>query len=486
MFPSHVNIPSLIKGWIKLPTELVALYGDSGVCNHAVKLAVGKWPTTKPLFFPLMMLGSVLLMGIANIAHAAPAMEAPKPLLIKDAVAMALAENPGLAAMKARADALASVPSQKGSLPDPRLSLNVMNLPTDSFDFTQEPMTQLQIGFSQMLPFPGKLALREAEHDTTAARWDVDEMRLMLVRDVKTVWWNLFFTDRALEIVTRSKTLLQQLVNVAQTKYKVGKGLQQDVLLAQLELSKLHDKAINLRSMRHNQAVRLNVLLNRPIDSSVPLPQRVMETLVDINDEQHLLKLADKSRPMLAARQSKIDAARARLGLAKKGYSPDFMLGASYGYRGGENMDGSDRADFFSIMLSMNLPLYAGTRQDKAVDQRNNQVLQSRYRLDDARGMVAADVSRALADYQLSREQVSLFKQGIIPQAGQTVASMLSAYQVNKVDFLNLVRAQITLFNYETRYWKALSQGNQALARLMALTGKQHMPDREDTKSRSE
>jgi outer membrane protein TolC len=459
--------------------------------SHAVtssQLKAGIKLSTKPLLPLLMVITGLLLASNAHVVLAESATESPKTLLVEDAVTIALADNPGLAAMKARAEALAAIPSQKGSLPDPRLSLNVMNLPTDSFDFTQEPMTQLQVGFSQMLPFPGKLALRmgAAEHETTAARWDADEMRLKLVRDVQTVWWNLFFTDRALEIVARSKTLLRQLVNVAQTKYKVGKGLQQDVLLAQLELSKLHDKKINLRGMRHNQAVRLNVLLNRHVDHPIELPQRVTEALTEISNEQHLLKLANESRPMLSARQSKIDAARARLGLAKKSYSPDFMLGAAYGYRGGENMDGSDRADFLSVMFSMNLPIYAGSRQDKAVDQRSSQVLQSRYRLDDARGMVAAEVSRALADYQLSREQVSLFKQGIIPQAGQTVASMLSAYQVNKVDFLNLVRTQLTLFNYETRYWKALSQGNQALARLMAAIGKQRLPDNGGTTKRIE
>lgn len=426
------------------------------------------------------------LLYVSNVRIVLAALELPKTLLIEDAVAMALVDNPGLAAMKVRAKALAAVPSQKGSLPDPRLFLNAMNLPLDSFDFTQEGMTQLQVGFSQMLPFPGKLALRAAaaEHESAAARWEADEMRLKLLRDVKTVWWNLYFTDRALEIVARNKELLRQFVAVAQTKYKVGKGLQQDVLLAQLELSKLHDKTISLRGMRRNQAARLNALLDQPTDRPVQLPQRVTERLAQISGEERLLALAAESRPMLAARQSKIDAARARLGLAKKGYSPDFMLGAAYGYRGGENMNGSDRADFLTVMFSMNLLIYTGSRQDKAVDQRTRQVLQSQYRLDDARGMVAAEVSRALADYQSSREHVNLFKQGIIPQAGQTVASMLAAYQVNKVDFLNLVRAQITLFNYETGYWKALSQGNQALARLAAAVGKQRLPDGNERNNR--
>jgi outer membrane protein TolC len=445
---------------------------------------------TKQLVPLLMMVTGLLFVGTASVVFAAP--EAPKPLsskpmLLDAAVAMAMTDNPGLAAMKIRAEALAAVPSQQGSLPDPRLSLNAMNFPVDSFDLTQEPMTQLQIGFNQVLPFPGKLALRAAaaEHETTAALWAVDEMRLKLVRDVKTVWWNLYFTDRALEIVARNVELLRQFVSVAQTKYKVGKGLQQDVLLAQLEVSKLHDKSISLRAMRRNQAARLNALLDQPTDRPLQLPHRVTETLAEIVDEKRLLMDAAQNRPMLAARQSKIDAARARLGLAKKGYSPDFMLGATYGYRGGENMDGSDRADFLSLMFSMNLPIYSGARQDKAVDQRASQMLQKQYQLDDARGRVAVEVSRALADYQRSREQASLFKQGIIPQAAQTVASMLAAYQVNKVDFLNLVRAQVTLFNYETRYWKALSQGNQALARLNAAVGKQNLFDSDGENNRN-
>ena len=461
----------------KLSSTHDASYCHDGTYIGAINDTIEKWFIAIPLLPLLIALTGLLLLGNTHVVLAEPTTESTKILLLEDAVAIALADNPGLASMKTRAEALAAIPSQKSSLPDPRLSLNVMNLPTDSFDFDQEPMTQLQFGLSQMLPFPGKLALRAgaAEHETTAARWEENEMRLKLVRNVKTVWWNLFFTNRALEIVARNKMLLRQLVNVAQTKYKVGKGLQQDVLLAQLELSKLHDKTINLRSMKHNQTAKLNTLLDQPTTRQVQLPQRVTETLIEIDNEKKLLALAAKTRPILAARQSKIDAARARLGLAKKGYSPDFMLGASYGYREGENMNGTDRADFFSVMFSLNLPIHTGARQDKAVDQRTSQVLQHQYRLDDARGMVANEVSQALADYQRSREQTQLFKQGIIPQAGQTVASMMAAYQVNKVDFLNLVRAQITLFKYETRYWKALSQGNQALARLTAAVGKQHL-----------
>jgi outer membrane protein TolC len=115
--------------------------------------------------------------------------------------------------------------------------------------------------------------------------------------------------------------------------------------------------------------------------------------------------------------------------------------------------------------------LYAGRKQDMAVSQRSGELRQQQYTLQDELLKVQADISAALADYRRASEQVELFRTGIIPQARQSVASMLSGYQVNKVDFLNLVRAQITLYDFETRYWKSFTEARQALAHLIAAVG---------------
>ena len=163
-----------------------------------------------------------------------------RPVLTeKIAVDTALRDNPNLAQMKERYLALANVPSQVGSLPDPMISVNAMNLPTDSFDRRQEAMTQIQIGVSQAFPFPGKLGLKEgaAEFDAMAARYQADEVQLQLVKQVKTYWWQLYYLDRALETADINKSLLKQFITVAKTKYETGAGLQQDVLLSQLAVS---------------------------------------------------------------------------------------------------------------------------------------------------------------------------------------------------------------------------------------------------------
>lgn len=393
------------------------------------------------------------------------------------AVSLAVGHNPNLSEMRARYKAVSEIPSQVGALPDPMVSLNAMNFPSDTFDRDQEAMTQAQIGFSQVFPFPGKLSLKEeaAEYDALAAGHTVDEVRLQLIGNVKSRWWNLYYLDRALETVEMNKSLLRQFIAVAKTKYETGKGLQQDVLLAQLELSKLIDQKIQLQAIRRNQSIQLNVLMDRPANKVVLLPSQVSKTMPNLVNETVLYQLAEVARPRLKQMETQIDAAQSRLDLAKRDYYPDFQVGVTYGDRAGDNPlpRGGARSDFVSVMVGVKIPLYAGRKQSKAVSQKNYELQKNHYALLDEKGLVMAAISTSVTDYHRAKQQFSLFGSGIVPQARQTVDSMLAGYQVSEVDFLNLVRSQMTLFNYELQYWKALSEAKQALARLESAVGKE-------------
>jgi cobalt-zinc-cadmium efflux system outer membrane protein len=418
---------------------------------------------------------SLGLLALTTSGMAEPVAPEAGMLPLEDAVRLAVTGNPGLAEMQSRAAAMAAIPSQAGSLPDPMLSFSALNFPTDTFSRDQEPMTQLLIGIEQSLPFPGELALKEraAEFDADAATSNVDETRLRLIHNVRQTWWQIFYLDRAVEIVSRNRELLRQFVEIAQTKYQVGEGLQQEVLLAQVELSKLFDRHLALEGLRRQQAARLNALLDRTVGTPVVLPAQVEETLAAVQPESQLYARAEAVRPVLEQRRREVEAARTRREVARRDRYPDFSLGAAYGFRQGENADGRSRPDFATLRLGMSLPLYAGRKQDKAVDQRTSELLQRQYALQDEWARVQAEIAAALADYRRADEQVLLYRTGIIPQARQSVASMLAGYQVNKVDFLNLVRSQITLYNYETQYWKSFSEANQALARLAAAVGEE-------------
>ena len=424
------------------------------------------------MFLPNKVVPVILVLVFSTIANA----ENTNVLTLQSALSIAVQDNPNLAQIQARSDAMATIPSQVGTLPDPVISFNALNLPVDTFDTAQENMTQLQGGISQAIPFPGKLALREqaATYQAEAATHDVTEARFNLLRDVKNIWWTLFYLNRSLDIIVANQNLLRQFVKIARTKYEVGEGLQQDVLLAQLELSKLLDNKLRLTGAKEKTRAQLNALLNKPANHTINIPEQTSEDLPSLLVESVLFQQAESYRALLASRRKSINGAQARLDLAKKGYYPDFKVGAFYGGRD-DTLSGQNRADFLSLKLSMNVPIFAASKQQKAVDQRSSELMQQRYALQDQWNKVRAEISMAYSDFHQTKNQAVLFKSGIIPQARQTVASMLAGYQVNKVDFLNLVRSQITLYNYEIQYWQALTQANQALAQLTAVVGKEEI-----------
>lgn len=411
----------------------------------------------------------VFFVAGTNIAHSSDSV-----LSLEKALTLGQ-QNPRLNKTQAHSEAMAEMPSQSAALPDPMIHINAMNLPDDTYKLDQEPMTQLQVGISQSFPFPGKRSLKKniSELNASAAKLHFYESRLQVDKDIKITWWQLFFLDRALEIIGRNKSLLKQFIDIARTKYEVGEGLQQDVLLAQLELSKLLDKEIQLKSLRIKQTIKLNQLLGRTSSESVVLPDKTNLDLPVVFNEETLLEKADKNRPLLLKQRHQLDASQEMLKLAKRALYPDFNLGAVYGDRQGENPMGEEWTDFVSLKLGLKIPLYSSSKQSKAIDQRKLELVSQEHALKETHLKIESSIHQALADYQQTKQQFHLFQDGIIPQAQQTVASMLAGYRVNKVDFLNLVRSQITLFNYETRYWSSLSTANQSLARLVAAVGEE-------------
>ena len=422
------------------------------------------------------LVGFCLVLLLGSFSRAAASAELEPVLTLAEARSNALSSNPGLAEMQERYEALTHIAPQVSSLPDPVVSLNAMNLPWDSFDVNQEPMTQMQVGVSQMFPFPGKLSLREdvAVFEADAALHSVAEMRLNLDMTVSLTWWEIYFLDRSLETVIKNKSLMRQFIKIARTKYEVGNGLQQDVLLAQLELSKLLDREIQLKSMRENRVIRLNVLMDQLPDLPMQLPTVMPPFSGTVASESNLYERARLARPLLMQEKAVINASESRLALAEKEYYPDFMVGMAYGKRD-EDTFGRSRKDFLSVMLSINIPLYAGSKQSEAVKQRARELAKNRYSLVDTRNMVMSSISSSVTDYEQAKEQLDLYGNGILPQARQTVESMLVGYQVNEVDFLNLVGSQITLLNYELLYWKAFTEINQSAARIRAAVGEENI-----------
>ena len=397
------------------------------------------------------------------------------PLSLERAITLALDAHPELLAREARTHALAWIPAQRASLPDPMLSLNAMSLPTDSFDLNQEPMTQLQFGVSQLIPFPGKrrLARAAAEFDASASGAMLDEVKTRLAERVRLAWWRTFSLDRSLDINTMSQSVTRQLVRSAEARYASGEGSQQDVIVAQLQLSQQKSEAVRLMGMRNSSAAILNSLVQRPVGQPVVLDRSELHrSLPEVPSSSQLQSHAMESRGILRSQRETLRAGAKRLELAAISSRPDIRLGAAYGRRGTDRVREVERPDLLSMTLSFKVPMQGRETRRRLTEQRRNEWAGVEHSMHGTMLAIEAKIQEGISEYETARELVLFHENAIIPQAKQAVQALLARYKEGEAGFATVIRSQLLLNESERHYWVALADAKSALARLAAATGR--------------
>jgi cobalt-zinc-cadmium efflux system outer membrane protein len=416
------------------------------------------------------VLSLIMVLLFATLSSAETANQVPAVGL--DAlIDEALSNNPALKATEDNVDVLSEKPSQEESLENPRLGLSLLNLPVNSYSFDQEPMTQKQISLLQRIPFPGKLPLKGAiaRKDVDIAKEGVAEKRNNVILQVKTIYWNLLLIDKTLAVTKENRDLLRDFVKTAETRYSVGTGIQQDVLKAQVELSKMIDRLILQEEIKENLLARLNSLLYRP--SGERLKDIAWQDLDALKQTpfpytvEELEKMAEENRPELASAKQRIERSRLGEQLAKKNYYPDFDVAVSYGQR-------ENRPDFVSGSVMITIPLWFKTKEDRKLAEERARTRQ----VEDEYTSLKNDIFFRLRDSVLEiskyKDQLDLYKNGLIPQGRAALESAMAGYGVNKVDFITLVNNQITLYNYRIEYYKALTGFENTISDIEATIGK--------------
>jgi len=383
----------------------------------------------------------------------------------------ALAENPELREAGRQIDVLKQIPSQVYALDDPMLQFDLLNLPTDTFSFNQEPMTQKRVTLSQKLPFPGKRGLRSemAERDVDISQFTYEDLQLALTRQVKQSYFELCYVLAAIEISNQNKSLLEQFITITETKYSVGKGIQQDVIKAQVELSKLLNELIDLNRRKEVEEARLNTLMNLPPDASLAIAHGISKTEFGY-EMQDLFKIAEERRPVFKKLRSLQEKFRASRNLAEKDYYPDFRVGMSYGQRDSSPLQ--DRADFASAFVSINIPIWHKSKQARKVAEESYRIDVVGDAYNKTRNQTFLHITELLDKEKKGAETLKLIQKGILPQARQSLESALAGYSVDKVDFLTLLNNQVTLFDWELKYHRELTDYEKNLAELEQVAGR--------------
>ncbi|MEO8398750.1 MAG: TolC family protein [Ignavibacteriaceae bacterium] len=380
--------------------------------------------------------------------------------------------SPKLKMLQAKFDAAKSKAVQVSNLPDPTLTLGLMNLPINSFSFTQEPMTGKLIGLSQQFPFPGKLSASGeiSNKDAEIIQQEILDAKNEIIKNIKQKYYELSFVNKSIAITEQTKLLYKNIYEVAKARYEVSEGSQQNILKVDLELTSLNDKLSELKSKQASLIAEITSSLLQPSDSKIQVSE--LEDLNFINlSIQQLDSIAIENRPFLAGVIIAKQKATLQKSLAEYQYYPDFNITVQYAQRDRIAKTNTPLDDFLSFMIGITLPLNYGGKNSAKVEEsiEMENFYAEQYNL--ALQSLNTSFGTSLAKLKSIEERIKLIKEVWLPQVSQTFSSTLSGYQVGSVDFINVVDVQNKQYDLQINLYKLKKDYLSEISELEFLTG---------------
>ncbi len=413
---------------------------------------------------------SFLMVGVFFSTFLLFSQEVPRgKTALSELIEEALSQNPQIKAARNEWEASLQVIPQAKSLPDPMLSYSY---------FGQSVETRLgpqrnKFSLSQKFPFFGKLSLKGeiARKGASVLEEQYMAVKLNIVLKVKNTFFSLFWLDRAIRIAQEEKEVLERLTKIAEKKYETGEANQQDVLKAQLEISKVQDKILILNQRRRAIAAELNALLNRRPDSFIGEVEEFEAPELRFELEK-LYEWAREMRPELRKAQHFIEKNKESLKLAKKNYFPDFRLMFDYiDIGGGTTTNIKDGRNSWMASVGINIPIWR-KKLHAAEAEAAAKLKASQDSYENVQNETLSRVNELFFEVETASEQVNLYKYSLLPLAEQSLKASEVGYLTGKVDFLNLLDAERMVLLIRIGYFKTIADLGKSLAQLERVVGK--------------
>ena len=409
---------------------------------------------------------------------------AASPWQMQEAIIIAIERDAIVGKLGEQAKAANDLSVASHQLPDPLIKLSARNFPTDTFDFDQEPMTQIAVGVSQMFPAGDTLDIkRDIQLKQEVLLQQLSGTRVLKITEwVKRDWLEVFYWQQAVKLLNKDKALFQHLSRVTRSMYSVGRKQQHDIIRAELEISKLKERLI----MAHRQVERNKDLLSR-WTGEVALSSIWPDSLnigamsegsisVGLNQKSSqytnaMVATSLQQHPKFLALDSAVKKKQLNVELAEQGFKPSWGIDITYAHRDGEHANGSSRPDFFSAMLNVKLPLFTKNRQDKAVSASRYELEAQRYEYIEALRAQTANFMVVRNRWLEMKERIALYQQEILKQSTQQAKATLTAYESDTADFSELMRAYLNDQKTQLDYYRLIVNEQQQLAKLNSLIG---------------
>jgi outer membrane protein TolC len=391
------------------------------------------------------------------------------PLTLREAEELALHDEPGQNSYLSRAEGLREESVARGQLPDPTMRVGLAYFPIQSVGFSTVGMTQAQLGVRQV--FPGgdtrklttqkfQVLAEEMTHKAGGRGRDV-------LTSVRIAWLETHYWREAHDIALNSRPYFNDLVTITRSLYSVGRKNQQDVLRAELELSRLDDRIIDMSEKHSRARVALSEWVGagsiRPVARKLPEWTAVppMEVLTE--------RL--QTHPSIMAADSSIEARRTGVELVRQQYKPDWALDLGYGYRDGFLPSGNPRSDFVSLSVTFDLPFFRSKRQDRSLRAALSERRAANQSREEVLRRLTSQLEAENVRWQDLGKRLDLYDRLILSVSTDNAKAALAAYQSEAGDFADVMRGYVDDLNTRLDYIRLKVERAQSFAMLANLGG---------------
>ena len=420
--------------------------------------------------------GVLSLVCLSILAAEQPISYVNAPLSFEKAIKSAQKNDPWLTGNIHKQKALEFMSTAVSTLPDPKISIGLANLPIDGFDFGQEGMTQGKVGIAQMFPRGDTLTIKSQQLrvQSEAFPFQRQDREAKVAVTVGSLWLDAYRVQQSIVLIEKNRSLFEQLSDIAEASYSsaLGKTRQQDIVRAQLELTRLEDRLDKLAQQKNRYEGMLlqwltkfskdkNSLQSIPISTDFSLHNILLSQQIpqidlinsDLVHRKNWLKPGElvhyfKSHPSVVAIDKKVSATKTGIKLAQQKYKPEWGVNAGYGYRGDDPM-GRSRADLFSVGVTFDLPLFTENRQDKEVQSAISQTEAVKTEKLLLLRQLLGSYSSAKGRLLRLKDRQNLYKSKLLPQIHDQAEASLTAYTNDDGDFAEVVRSRIAVLNAE-------------------------------------
>ncbi|MHB8771263.1 MAG: TolC family protein [Syntrophales bacterium] len=415
--------------------------------------------------------GVFFILGLcALLLTTAQASAAEEPLKLADLIREALKNNPEIHVAEARTEASQHKIPQAQSLADPMFMLGYENEGTDSlYSFNRDTKgmpadSRWMFSLSQMLPYPGKRALKEemATRDAEGMEAMADSIKLGTVVRVRELYYDLFLAHRNIDLLTDLATLFSRVEDAAVARYAAGMAPQQEVLMAQTEKYMLLEREEMERQKIRSLEAMLNAAVGRDTNPALGRPEAPPDAPYGHGLDE-LITAAYRKYPLIRFREKMVASAQAKIEMAKKEYYPDITVGTTYFARPPQY------PDMWNVTATINIPLFAKTKQREGVLEAQASLLEARREVEAAKLMASSALRDNYAMLKSTENLMALYRDGLIPKAHQDFELALAGYVTGKVEAITAITRLKALIDYDFLYWRQVTDRQKAAARLDGL-----------------